>query len=571
MKQTIRIFLACTLLCSVFGCRSQSSVERPNVIIVMTDDQGYGDLSCHGNPDIKTPNLDKLHSQSTRFTNFHVDPTCAPTRAALITGRYSIRTGVWHTIAGRSFLRRDEVTLGDVFKSNGYATGMFGKWHLGDNYPCRPQDRGFDETINHGGGGVGQTPDLWGNDYFDDRYWHNGKPQQYEGYCTDVFFGGALEFIGKNKDKPFFCYLLPNAPHGPYLVPDFYAKPYRDRGIPDNRAKFYGMLSNIDDNMGLLLAKLDDLGLSENTIVVFMTDNGTAGPWYPKDGEDFSAGLRGIKGSIYEGGHRVPSFWRWPKGGIKSGVDVPDVAAHIDMMPTLVDMCGLKKRGGPELDGSSLKPLLAGDASSWKERTLIVNNQRIPVPEKYRNFSVMTDRWRLVNKTELYDMDADLGQTKNVADANPDVVKQLMQSYEDWWGGVTRTDEVVPAVVGSNHENPSILTAHDWHASKIPWHQDVVAEAPLFEGHWIVDIERAGDYEITLRQQPTEAKFQIEGDNAQLQVGDVDVSSPIKAGDTSVTFTVSLQKGLTRIQGWFTKGEKSRGAYYAYVRRLESR
>ena len=227
-----------TFLCLV---GSLSAGPRPNVILVMTDDQGYGDLSCHGNPDFRTPNLDKLYGESVRFTDFHVDPTCAPTRAALITGRYSLSTGVWHTIAGRSFLHPEEVTIAQVLKKAGYATGMFGKWHLGDNYPCRPHDRGFDDAVYHGGGGIGQTPDLWGNDYFDDRYFHNGQPKQYQGYCTDVFFEEAMRFIEKQRDDPFFCYLLPNAPHGPYYVDKKYSNPFVEKVFSPNRANFYGM------------------------------------------------------------------------------------------------------------------------------------------------------------------------------------------------------------------------------------------------------------------------------------------------------------------------------------------
>ncbi|PHS04874.1 MAG: N-acetylgalactosamine-4-sulfatase, partial [Blastopirellula sp.] len=274
--------------------------DRPNIVLIMTDDQGYGDLSCHGNPDVQTPHLDQLYRQSVRFTNFHVDPTCAPTRAALITGRYSLSTGVWHTIAGRSFLHPEETTMANTLQDAGYATGMFGKWHLGDNYPCRPHDRGFDQAIYHGGGGIGQTPDLWGNDYFDDRYFINGKPRQFKGYCTDVWFDEAMKFMSTKRDDPFFCYLLPNAPHGPYHVDKKFSKPFVKKGFSQNRANFYGMLVNMDENMGRLETFLKNEGLRDNTIVIFMTDNGTAGPWYPKEGTDHASGLRGIKGSIYE-------------------------------------------------------------------------------------------------------------------------------------------------------------------------------------------------------------------------------------------------------------------------------
>ena len=249
---------------------------RPNIVIILTDDQGYGDVACLGNKEIKTPAMDRLYADSVRLTNFHVDPTCSPTRSALMTGRYSSRTGVWHTIMGRSIMHPDEVTIAEIFAQGGYRTGCFGKWHLGDNFPCRPQDQGFHEVLVNGGGGVTQTPDYWGNDYFDDTYWHNGKPTKQTGYCTDVFFNGAMRFIEKNKNRPFFCYIPTNAAHGPFLVAKKYSEPYKKMGIASPRAEFYGMITNIDENLARLRKKLKSLGLEENTILIFMTDNGTA-------------------------------------------------------------------------------------------------------------------------------------------------------------------------------------------------------------------------------------------------------------------------------------------------------
>ncbi|MEK6237099.1 MAG: arylsulfatase, partial [Planctomycetales bacterium] len=300
----------------VLTCCAQAASAKPNVILVITDDQGYGDVAAHGNTMIKTPNLDKLHGQAVRLTDFHVDPTCSPTRSALMSGRYSTRTGVWHTIMGRSLMSGAELTVAEVFQSAGYATGMFGKWHLGDNYPCRPQDQGFQEAFYNGGGGVTQTPDFFGNDYFDDTYYRNGKPEKTEGYCTDVWFDNAMAFIEKNAKagKPFFTYLTTNAPHGPFLVADKYSQPYRDAGVPGNMAPFYGMITNIDENMGRLSAKLDQLKIADNTILIFMTDNGTAagaggrGKKPSKGWKGFNAGMRGAKGSEYDGGHRVPFF-----------------------------------------------------------------------------------------------------------------------------------------------------------------------------------------------------------------------------------------------------------------------
>ncbi len=255
---------------------SSLHASPPNVVLVITDDQGYGDIGFHGNQEIQTPTLDSLARSSLRLTNFHVEPTCAETRAALLTGQYSLRGGVWHTVMGRSILRPSSITMAQLFKNAGYRTGMFGKWHLGDNYPYRPQDRGFDVTLHHGGGGVAQVPDVWGNDYFDDVYWSGDKLQPARGYCTDVFFDAAKKFIAADSQRPFFCYLATNAPHSPYNVADSYKKPYLDKGIEEPRASFYGMITNIDDNLSKLLAQLDQQGIADDTIVIFMTDNGTA-------------------------------------------------------------------------------------------------------------------------------------------------------------------------------------------------------------------------------------------------------------------------------------------------------
>ena len=257
------------------SCEQSPKLIKPNVILIITDDQGYGDIGFHGNDWIQTPNIDLLAKESVRLTDFHVGTTCAPTRSGLMTGRNCNRVGVWHTVMGRSLLRKSEVTMADVFKSNGYATGMFGKWHLGDNYPYRPHDRGFEEAFYHGGGGVSQSPDYWDNDYFDDTYFRNGEPEKVSGYCTDVWFSSALEFIERNREKPFFCYLSTNAPHGPYHVPQKYIDLYKDKSAIPN-PNFYGMITNVDENLGTFRIRLEELGLADNTILIFMTDNGTA-------------------------------------------------------------------------------------------------------------------------------------------------------------------------------------------------------------------------------------------------------------------------------------------------------
>lgn len=540
----------------------------PNVVLILTDDQGYGDLGCHGNPVIRTPHLDRLHRDSVRLTNFHVDPTCSPTRAALLTGRYSSRGGVWHTIQGRSILRRDETTLADLLGRAGYRTGLFGKWHLGDNYPCRAQDRGWQESLALGGGGVGQTPDFWGNRYFDDTYWRNGKPEPQKGYCTDVFFAAARRFIEANRHRPFLCYLATNAPHAPYHVPPHYARPYLDRGVPEQRARFYGMIENIDDNVGRLLGKLREWKLDETTIVVFMTDNGTAAGWNEVRRDGFNAGMRGIKGAVYEGGHRVPCFWRWP-GRLAAGRDVAGLTAHLDVLPTLLDLCGVEAKHRLPLDGISLRRPLEGKGP-LPERTLFVHSQRIDHPEKGRSWAALTPRWRLVHGSELYDLPADPGQRRNVAAEHPAVVRSLRAGYDRWYADVSRRfDEYCPIVLGEDAENPARLTAHDWHGEVVPWDQTAVRRLPLANGFWAVEVARPGRYRLTLRHQPAEEPRPLQATRARLRVGEVRAEAAVPPGASAVSLEVQLSAGPARLQTWLdTADGRSRGAFFVEVRRV---
>ncbi len=557
-----------------FGKRSGAEARKkrpPNVILVMPDDQGYGDLGCHGNSSIKTPNLDRLHAESVRLTNFHVSPTCAPTRAALMTGRYNSRTGVWHTIMGRSLLRKDEVTMADVFAAAGYRTGIFGKWHLGDCHPFRPQDRGFHESVVHGGGGVTQTPDFWGNDYFDDTYWHNGTPQKYTGYCTDVFFNEAMRFIDENRSRPFFCYLPPNAAHSPYLVPKKYVELYKDKPVPN--AAFYGMITNIDENMGRLEKKLNELGIAGNTILIFITDNGTASGYGRRGGKEIghNGGLRGTKGSQYDGGHRVPFFIRWPRGGLTGKKDINHVAAHIDVLPTLASLCGVKLPEGLDLDGADLSPLLKGTAKKWPDRAIVVESQRIEHPKKWRRCAVMTDTWRLVDGKKLYAMPKDRAQKNDVAAKHPEVVKRLRDAYERWWKHVSaRFDEYCRIILGGK-QNPTHFTAHDWHGNQVPWNQGMIRNERLMaNGFWAVEIERDGRYEFTLRRWPVSAKKPIgDAKKARIQIAEADITKEVPKGAEKMTFTIPLQKGEAFLKTWLLyEGGKSRGAYYVAVRRV---
>jgi arylsulfatase A-like enzyme len=575
----------------------KNSAQMPNIILVITDDQGYGDLSCHGNPWLKTPNLDRLYEQSIRLTDFHVSPTCAPTRAALLTGHYTNRTGVWHTIAGRSLLRESELTMADVLSNNGYKTGIFGKWHLGDSYPFRPQDRGFQEVLVHKGGGVGQAPDYMDNNYFDDTYFTNGANKKYKGYCTDIWFEEAINFIDKNKDNPFFCYLTTNAPHGPYFVPDQYREPYKNNPEIPN-PEFFGMIANFDENLGKLTHNLQKIGIEDNTILIFMTDNGSSsGAYMGVDGfveKGFNAGMRGKKGSMYEGGHRVPCFIKWPNSPVYHGTDVDELTSHIDLLPTLIDILNLDVDPDYKFDGTSIKELITG-GSSPLNRTIITDSQRIQYPEKWRRSSTMNGKWRLVNGQELYNISSDPEQRTDLAEKNPEKVAELQGDYESWWEEISPVFDEYPAItIGSELEKTTTLSSHDIHSEEqVAWNHHQVRSGLACNGWWALKVAREGFYKISLRRWPAEvnapinsglaAEPAIEGTSvtksaegkalpitsARLKVGNFDQIKSVTKSDKEVIFTVELPKGETRMQTWFTgENDLSLCSYYVYIEKI---
>ncbi len=442
------------------GQDGKNTTRPPNIILVMTDDQGYGDLGCHGHPFLQTPNLDSLYAQSTRFTCFHVSPTCAPTRAALMSGRAPFKNGITHTILERDRMTLKATTIAQVLQSAGYTTGIFGKWHLGDADPYQPDSRGFDETFIHGAGGIGQNyagsqSDAPGNGYFSPVIKHNGKFVQTRGYCTDVFFQQALGWIQTQATaadaKPFFCYIPVNAPHGPYIVDEKYSGLYRDK-CDEKTARFLGMITNVDENMGRLMAGMDEWKLSDNTLLIFMTDNGSAA-----GAGIFNAGMKGAKGSPHEGGSRVPLFMRLP-GLTQPGVGIDRMARHYDLFPTLAEIARAELPGNLELDGRSLVPLIRNPGVEWPDRYTFFHVGRWakagapgdfgkgdPNPDhcKYKNFAVRNQKWRLEGD-QLFDMENDPGQTTSVADQNPEVVRELRMAYDTWW------DEVRPLLVNED-------------------------------------------------------------------------------------------------------------------------
>ncbi|HSW00641.1 MAG TPA: sulfatase-like hydrolase/transferase [Sedimentisphaerales bacterium] len=413
--------------------------------------------------------------------------------------------------------------------------------------------------------------------YFDDTYLHNGTPQKCSGYCADVWFDSAMRFIEDNRDRPFFAYLATNAPHSPYHVPEQYSRLYRDRDVPN--AGFYGMIANLDENVGRLLARLKSLALEDNTIVIFMTDNGTAAGF--QRGKGFNVGMRGTKGSEYDGGHRVPCFIRWPAGGLDGGRDVSRLTSHIDLLPTLIELCGLPGPTGVTFDGASIGPLLKAKETGWPDRVVVTDSQRVEHPQKWRQSAVMTDRWRLVNGRELYDISADPGQKNDVSREHSEVVRELRDAYETWWLDVSaRFDAYCDIVIGSDKENPSRLTSHDWHeANPSPWNQTHVLHGVEANGFWTVEAEQAGEYEFSLRRWPREVGAPInaaipggraiQATKARLVIGPIDLEKAILEDAKEAAFRVELQPGRMKLQTWLiAEGGVSRGAYYVCVNRV---
>ena len=566
------------------------SESRPNIILILTDDQGYGDLSCLGNPILNTPNLDQLYAESVRLTDFHVAPMCTPTRGELMTGYDSLNNGATFVCMGRSLLKADLPTMADILSDNGYHTGHFGKWHLGDNYPYRPQDRGFHETIHHPGWGITSAPDYYENDYFDDHYRHRDEIKQYKGYCTDVWFEESIKWMQgcHNRNEPFFAYIATNAPHGPLWVPDEYREPYINE-VRRDEASFFGMISSIDKNMGTLERFLIKNGIGDDTIIIFMTDNGTA------SGENiYNAGMRGKKTSLYEGGHRVPCFIRWPGGAISGGQDIGGVTRGTDVLPTLIDLCQLKTPDGWRCDVISLASHIKHPTPSINQRVSFIqygheNNGVYGHTEK-GHAAVLWQNWRLVHGKELYNIQTDPGQTENLSHDNIDLVTRLEYEYESWWDKSKETlSHYQPITIGSTAENPVRLCSSDW-AWVYADNQSGVRGSVKDSGTWHINVALPGMYDFTLRRWPEEsglgisdtapAMHGIDGSwpegkalpvhSASLKAGTLEARSPVEANASGQTFHIPLGAGSTTIKSWWYDKEKNAlaGAYYLTVERL---
>ena len=492
------------VLLSPLCANSADAANRPNVLFVLTDDQGWGDLCSNGNDQIDTPTIDRLAASGASFDRFFVSPMCGPTRASLLTGRWNLRTGASWVSHGKEIMRLDEVTLGNAFTAAGYATGAFGKWHNGEYGPYHPNHRGFQQFF-------GFCRGAWEN-YFDAVLERNGKPVKTNGYITDVLTDAVLEFIEENQQRPFFCYVPYNAPHHPYQVPQRYFAKYVERGFDERTACVYGMVENVDDNLGRILRKLEALRLADNTIVIFTSDNG---PWMPAEGREgawkrrYNGGMRGRKTEVDEGGVRVPFFIRWP-GHIQPGTQVGQIAAHVDLFPTLVELCNLPSPKTLPLDGLSLAPLLTGDDPDWPDRMLFTHQNQLALT-RLTPSSVRTQRYRLVNRGtgyELYDLAADPGQQTDVADQHPDVTKRLAQAYEAWYRDVTsRGTDPPPLPVGYSPTDVVALQAEDSQLlgglafrRKQGWAHDSVLNWRSTDDRvtWKIDVLQPGRYQPTL-------------------------------------------------------------------------
>lgn len=499
---------------------NDAPADRPNVIIMMSDDQGVGDYGFMGNQVIRTPALDAMQSRGGLLSKFYVSPVCAPTRASLMTGRYNYRTRCIDTYVGRAMMDTDEVTIAEFLRDAGYRTGIYGKWHLGDNYPLRAMDQGFEDSLVHRGGGIGQPSDPIGAEgkYTDPTLFKNGKQVAMKGYCTDIYFDAAMEFIetAANKNESFFTYIATNAPHGPYHdVPEKLYQEYKKADLEslvinklnpkrrdaelDKLARIAAMITNIDENVGRLFKKLDELKLTNNTIVIYLNDNGPNSMRYVGQ-------MRGMKTGVDDGGIRSPLLFHWP-AKIKPTATSDTMLAHIDILPTILDACGVEVPGAHHFDGRSFLPLLTNPNSQWATRPLVVQTHRGNEPQRYHHFAIHEDPWKLVHpsgfgkesfpgepKLELYDLGKDPLQKTNVAAENPEVLNRLKKTYEDWFADVSssRDNNYAPPriVIGTDHETETVLTRQDWrHASGKPWGRDS-------NGYWLLEAPTSHQYQI---------------------------------------------------------------------------
>jgi len=567
---------------------SVALAERPNVIVIMSDDQGCGDYGFAGNDIIRTPQLDAMHSRSGYLGNFYVSPVCAPTRASLMTGRYNYRTRCIDTYVGRAMMDTDEVTIAEFLRDAGYRTGIYGKWHMGDNYPLRAMDQGFQDSLVHRGGGIGQPSDPIGAEgkYTDPTLIQDGKEVQMKGYCTDIYFDAAMEFIGESvkQRENFFTYIATNAPHGPFHdVPRELYEEYRKVDFTpilvseisekrreqefDKLARIAAMITNIDDNVGRLFEKLDELGVSDNTIVIYFNDNGPNSMRYVGN-------MRGMKTRVDDGGIRSPLLFHWP-AKVAADRSSKKLCAHIDIMPTILDACQVDVPEGHHLDGRSFLPLLTEENQQWPTRQVVFQTHRGNTPQIFNHFALHEDNWKLVHpsgfgnekftgeaKLELYDLSKDPRQQKDLSDVHPETKQRLTKAYEAWFADVssTRKDNYAPPriVIGTDHEPVSVLTRQDWrHAQGRPWAIDS-------NGFWLLENPETGEFKIEIIFAGAEHPAGI----ATIKVGDQAVTLDILPNQQrGHTANIKLPKGKLTLAVDVNFDDKIQGPHQVVVTR----
>jgi arylsulfatase A-like enzyme len=575
MRILFALFALVTLLSA--GCRSQSAYEKPNVIIILTDDQGYGEVGAHGNELIRTPHMDDLYHEGVRLTDFHVNNVCSPSRAAIMTGKYSTSVGVWHTLGGRSLLDIDEETMADIFKDNAYKTCMVGKWHLGDNYPYRPEDRGFDEVLRIGGGSLGQIADYWGNGLWDGHYWNGTEWILKEGYCTDVQFGAAIDFIDRTGEEPFFIYLATTAPHSPIGAAAEYVDPYLEMGLSKEVSNFYGMVTSIDENLGRLRSYLQEKDLDKNTILIFMSDNGSA--CAKKDTSIYNAGMRGKKGSDYEGGHRVPCFIYWPYGKLIGGRSLTQLTAHIDLLPTLAEACNLTAQDEVRFDGINILPALKDPNHKLLHRAIVSEGKVNDREKLFKSSCVISDQWRLVSGTELFDIEDDPAQKQPVHDETK--TDEMRSHYMNWHSSVSNVFEDEYYFIYSDEHSSTPFVTMDLlpdginEKPKSVWNQSAVKKGIMDRGVWNIDFPEAGIYTFRLCRFPDEAAL---SQGEKMKMSDMNIHSAYividgevlaesdKIDNGQAKIKVNMSEGKHKIAANFTdKYNNSFSAYCLYI------
>ncbi|MDC0270227.1 sulfatase-like hydrolase/transferase [bacterium] len=528
-----------------------SSAKPPSVVYILSDNQSYYEMGCHGHAQIKTPHIDRFAEQSVEFTHFYAPPYCSPSRAVILTGQHAMRSGVFTTIAGRAIMHRDQTTLPDILKKNGYSTGIFGKWHLGFSYPHRPKDRGFDEVFIHRGGGVGQMEDYYGNSHYDTTFIHNDKVTSSKGFSTDTLFDRAMDYVEAKNDQPFFCFVSTPVTHSPHHGPKDLVAELKAAGVKGDLGLF-AQVQNLDTNIGRMLDKLDALGLSENTIVIYASDQGMNDRGAPHGGNRL--------GIPYDPAQHVPFFIRVP--GAKPQV-CERLAGMIDFFPTILDFCGVDI---PEnSDGVSLKPLVLGKASEYpKDRRLIIQCPRGRVASKWKNSSVKTERWRLVDGEKLYDIKADPRQKTDVAVAHGEVVKKLRANYETYWASLPdQATTLSRHLIGAKECPQVMLNGMDWYAGGAPWARSHFGRPG--NGKWAVSIVADGRYEFECRRFPREADKAMEQAHVRIQVGNVTSEVDIAGDATFARFELDLKAGDYDLQTWLSNGGKPMGALFVYI------